>query len=97
MLTKISSNHKDTQLIMNHGLMLDDDKLEILAVRRKVYYDLLESVDDKQMVRKVFTSQNYALRGHFLTYTCNRKTNFGTSTTKKDRQWGLENTLSHFL
>ena len=72
--------------------MVFGDKLGGLCVRGKVYSALLELVDNKQMVRNLFFSQKYASWSHFVTYTCNHKTCFGTSPNKNwidSRDWKI--------
>ena len=82
MLTNASANHEDTRLILNRGLTVGVDKTGGLGLRGKGDSSLLESVDNKQMVRNLCMSQKYIGWDHFLTYTCNMKTHFGTALVK---------------
>ena len=82
MLTNASANHEDTRLILNRGLTVGDDKTGGLGLRGKGDSSLLESVDNKQMVRNLCMSQKYVQWDHFLTHTCNMKTHFGTAPVK---------------
>ena len=78
MLTNISANHEDTRFIMNRGLIVADDKLGGLGVIGMVDSAILESVDNKQMVRNLCFPQKCTSWSHFLSYTCNQRTRFGT-------------------
>ena len=72
--------------------MVADDKLGGLDVRGKGHSALLELVHSKQMVRNLCVSQKYASWSHFVTYTCNHKTCFGTSPNKNwidSRDWKI--------
>jgi predicted GIY-YIG superfamily endonuclease len=82
MLTNASANHEDTRLILNRGLTIGNDKTGGLGLRGKGDSSLLESVDNKQMVRNLCMSQKYVQWDHFLTHTCNMKTHFGTAPVK---------------
>ena len=82
MLTNLSANHEDTQLILNRGLTVADNKNGGLALRGKGDSALVESIDNKQMVRNLCFSQKYVSWTHFLTFTCNQKYHFGTSEIK---------------
>ena len=62
--------------------MVADNKLGWLAVIVKGYLALIEIVDNRQMVINLCFSQKYASWSHFLAYTCNQKTRFGTSPIK---------------
>ena len=82
MLTNISENHEDNGFILNTGLTVADDKFRGLGVRGKGYSALLELAENKQMFRNLYFSQKYVSWIHFLTHTCNQKTNFGTPPIK---------------
>ena len=69
-------------MILNRGLTVGDDKTGGLGVRGKGDSSLLESVDNKQMVRNLCMSQKFIAWDHFLTHTCNMKTHFGTAPIK---------------
>eukprot|EP00957_Ditylum_brightwellii_P189518 14425337-Ditylum_brightwellii.AAC.1 len=53
-----------------------------MGLRGKGDSALLESVDNKQMVRNLCFSQKYAPWDHYLMYTCNQRTHFGTAPIK---------------
>ena len=78
-LTNLTANHEDTRLILNRGLTVSDDNNGGLALRGKHDSALLESVDNKQMVRNLCFSQRYISWDYFLTFTCSMKTHFGTA------------------
>jgi hypothetical protein len=63
-------------------LTVGEDKNGGLGLRGKGDSALLESVDNKEMVRNLCFSQKYAPWDHFLTHICNMKTHFGTSPIK---------------
>ena len=81
MLTNLTANHEDTRLILNRGLAIDNETGK-MGLRGKGDSALLESVDNKQMVRNLCFSQKYAPWDNFLTYTCNQRTHFGTAPIK---------------
>ena len=74
MITNLSENHEDTQLILNRGLTISDDKHGGLGFRGKGDSSLSGYVDNKKVVRSLC----------FLKYvsSCNQKTHFGTSPIK---------------
>ena len=80
-LTNLTANHEDTRLILNRGLAYNNDT-EDIGMRGKGDSALLESIDNKQMVRNLCFSQKFAPWDHFLTYTCNQRTHFGTAPIK---------------
>ena len=82
MLTNLTANHTDTHIILNIGLTIGNDKTGGLAVRGKGDSSLLQSVDNKEMVRNLCFSQKYHKWDHFLTFTCSMKTHFGTAPVK---------------
>ena len=71
----------DTHLILNRGLYIDN-KTGNIVLRGKDDNALLDSVENKEIFRNLYFSQNYALWDHFLTYTCNQKTYFGNALIK---------------
>ena len=77
-LTNLSANHKDTQLVLNRGLSIDN-KTGNIRLRGKSDNALLESVDSKEIFQILFFYQKYAQWDRFLAYTCNQKTLFGTA------------------
>ena len=82
-LTNLAANHEDTRLILNRGLAVCDDANGGLGLRGKQDSPLLESVDNKQMVKNLCFSQKYHPWDHFLTYTCNQRDHFGTAPIKR--------------
>ena len=54
-----------------------------MKLRGKEDSCLTNSVDNKQMVRNLCMSQKFFQWDHFCTYTCNKKTHFGTAPIKK--------------
>ena len=81
-LTNASASHEDTRMILNRGLTVGEDKTGGLGLRGKGDSALLESIDNKQMVRNLCISQKYVKWDHFLTHTCNMKTHSGTKPIK---------------
>ena len=74
-----AANHEDTRLILNRGLAVCDDAKGGLGLRGKNDSALLESVDNRQMVKNLCFSQKYHPWDHFVTYTCNQRDHFGTA------------------
>ena len=75
---------------MNRGLTIGEDRTGGLGVRGKGDSALLESTDNIQQVRGLCALQQYHSYTHFLTFTCNQKTHFGTAPIKQwidDIQW----------
>ena len=58
-LTNLAANHEDTRLILNRGLTVADDVKGGLGLRGKGDSSLLESIDNKQMVKNLCFSQKY--------------------------------------
>ena len=58
-LTNLAVNHEDTHLILNRGLTVADDAKGGLGLRGKGGSSLLESIDNKQMVKNLCFSQKY--------------------------------------
>lgn len=84
MMTNMTATSEDTRIILNRGLTVSEDNDDRLGVRGKGDSALLQSVDSKRMVRNLCSSQKYHKWDHFLTFTCNQKTHFGT---KVIRAW----------
>ena len=65
MLTNLSANHEDTRLILNRGLTVGEDKTGGLGLRGKGDSALLESVDNKEMVRNLCFLKSMCSMGPF--------------------------------
>ena len=90
MMVNLSANHNDTRITMNRGLTTADDKYGGLGLRGKGDSALLDSIDSKQMVKNLCSSQQYHSWDWFLTFTCNQKKHFGTAPIKNwldDKEW----------
>ena len=72
-MSNLSATYNDTRMIMNRGLTAADDKHSGLGVRGKGDSSFLGSVDSKQKVKNLCTSQKYIKWSHFLTFTANQK------------------------
>ena len=80
-LTNLTANNEYTRLVLNIDLSIDNKTVNI-GLRVKGDTTLLGSVDNKEMVRNLCFSQNYAPWDPFSTCTCNQKTHFGTGPIK---------------
>ena len=89
-LTNLSINHQDTRIVLNRGLTAAGDESGGLGLRGKGDSALLESIDSKQMVKNLCSSQKYHKMDFFLTFTCNQKKHFGMSPLKEwvdSKEW----------
>lgn len=77
-MTNTTVSHEDCRLMLNRGLIVGKDRTGGLALRGKGDSTLSESVHNRQMVRNLCASQNHHMWSHFLTFTCNQKSHFGT-------------------
>ena len=93
MLTNLAATHEDTRLVMQRGLTVQDGNSTGLSLHEKEDSVLMESFDSKQMVRNLCASQYYHKMDFFLTFTCNSKKDFGTSTIKNFGQQGVAKTF----
>ena len=64
----MDANREDTRLILNRGISIDNTTGNI-GLGGKGDTALLESADNKEMVRNIFFSQRYAPWDHYLIYT----------------------------
>eukprot|EP00957_Ditylum_brightwellii_P067954 5158834-Ditylum_brightwellii.AAC.1 len=90
-LTKLSVNHSNTCIVLNQGLTSAEDKTGGLGVCAKNDFELLESIDSKQMVKNLCALQKYHKMDCFLMFTCNQKKHFGTAPLSEwidSREWG---------
>ena len=81
-LTNFSMNRKDSRIILNRGLTVDNESKNGYGVRCKNDSSLFESVDNKQMVRNLCASSKKHHMDLFLTFTCNPKKHFGVKCIK---------------
>ena len=79
----IASNHCDTRKFGN-GMTAADDSVGGLDLRSKEDSNFLHSIDSRQMVKNLCSSQEYFPWDFFLTFTCNMRKHFGT---KPIREW----------
>ena len=80
-MTNLSVNHEDTRIVLHRGLTVDEKSSTGLGVRGKQTGDsaILESIDSKQMVKNLSSSEKYiGSFDFFITLTCNMKKHFGT-------------------
>ena len=80
----MAASQSDTRLIIERGLTVPDSKKDNLGVRGQNDSELLGSVDSKQMVKNLCTSQTKIKWSYFLTFTANHSRHFGL---KKIREW----------
>ena len=79
----IASNYCDTRKFGN-GMTAVDDSVGGLDLRGKEDSNFLHSIDSRQMVKNLCSSQEYFPWDFFLTFTCNMRQHFGT---KPIREW----------
>ena len=83
MLTNLDTNKHDTRMVLNKGLTASKDESSGLNLRGGSNESpLLDSVDSKQMIKNLMSSQKYLPFNFFLTFTCNMRQNFGTKPIK---------------
>ena len=83
-MANLAASKSDTRLIINRGLTVSSDKNKSLEVRGINDSSLLGSVDSKQMVKNLCTSQKYISWSYFLTFTANQSRHFGL---RRIRKW----------
>ena len=84
MISNEVTNQNDTRMIINKGLTASRDKNGGLKLRGgNESSPLLDSVDSKQVIKELMSSQKYLPFTHFLTFTCNQKRHFGTKPIKE--------------
>ena len=83
-IANMLATHHDTRLIIERGLTVSNDKKKNLQVRGTNDSAILGSVDSKQMVKNLCTSQKYVKWSYFLTFTANHTRHFGL---KIIREW----------
>ena len=81
-LVNLTMNREDSRIILNRGLMESTGETG-LKVRGRGDTLLTDSVDSKQTVRNLCSSQRYHKMDYFLTFTCNQKEHFGMSKIKR--------------
>ena len=80
-LVNHSLNREDSRIILNRGLMESTSQTG-MKVRSSDDGLLSDSIDNKQHVRNLCSSQKYHKMDFFLTFTCNQKEHFGLSVVK---------------
>ena len=80
----LTANHQDVRIVLNRGLTVDPQSPNKISVRSKNDSSMFESIDRKQMVKNLCSSQRYHKMDFFLTFTCKQKDHFGT---KRIRSW----------
>jgi hypothetical protein len=83
-MANLAASKSDTRLIINRGLTVSSDKNKNLEVRGINDSSLLGSIDSKQMVKNLCTSQKYISWSYFLTFTANQSRHFGL---RRIRHW----------
>jgi hypothetical protein len=90
-MTNLATNKNDTRMVVNRGLMESYTESSGLNIRGgNDDSPLLDSIDSKQMIKNLMSSQKYHLFDFFVTYTCNMKKHFGTKPIKEwidDDKW----------
>jgi predicted GIY-YIG superfamily endonuclease len=86
-MANMAASQCDTRLVINRGLTVGKEIYGNLGVRGNIDSTLLGSVDSKQMVKNLCTSQKYVKWDYFLTFTANQSCHFGL---KPIRKW-IEN------
>ena len=77
-MTNPAASQTDTRLMINKDLTVGNDSKGNLEVRGyESNSSLLGSVDSKQMVKKLCTSQKNINWLYFLTFTVNQRCHFG--------------------
>ena len=77
-MANLAASQTDTQLIIYRGLTVGNDSKGSLEVRGSGGdSSLLGSVDSKQMVKNLCTSQKNIDWSYFLTFTANQSCHFG--------------------
>ena len=89
-MANLAASHNDTRMIINRGLTISDDNDGNLGVRGCGDSSILGSIDSKQMVKNLCTSQKHISWSYFLTFTANQSRHFGTKIIRKwleDKGW----------
>ena len=82
-MTNLTFNHQDSIIVLNRGLTVDEENKNNLGLRCSHDSSLLGSIDSKQMVKNLSSSQKYiGPHDFFITLTCNMKKHFGTAPVK---------------
>ena len=84
LLCSLAANHNDMRLFGKGGMTAADDSVGGLDLRGKEDSDFLHSIDSRQMVKNLCSSQEYYEWDVFLTFTCNMRKHFGT---RPIREW----------
>ena len=83
LMANLAASQSDTRLIINRGLTVGNDSKGNLQVRGSKDSSLLGSVDSKQIVKNLYTSQKFLSWSYFLTFTANQDRHFGLKPIKK--------------
>jgi hypothetical protein len=80
-LSNLSLNRQDSRMILNRGFSVADTDtgLEVIGSGKSGLHD---SIDSKQMVKNLCSSQRYKKMTEFITLTCNMKQHFGIKMIK---------------
>eukprot|EP00957_Ditylum_brightwellii_P212251 15367136-Ditylum_brightwellii.AAC.3 len=81
-LTNLSVNHSNTRMGLHKGLTVAEDELGGLKARHNNNSAILRSINSKQVVCDLCTSQKYHDMDFFITLTCNQKKHFGVAPIK---------------
>ena len=73
MMSKLSSNHQESMLVMRGGLTTCEDKTGGLGLRVSIDPSMLEYIDAKSMVINICVHQLHHQMSHFLNFVCNMK------------------------
>ena len=81
-LVNLTLNREDSRIILNRGLMESTNETG-LQVRSRNDNLMCDTVDNKQTVRNLCSSQKYHKMDFFLTFTCNQSEHFGLLNIKR--------------
>ena len=76
-MSNMETSQCDTRLVIKTGLTVWKDKYGSLDVRNVNDSTLLGSVDSKQMMKNLCTSQKFIKWDNILTFTANQSSHFG--------------------
>ena len=85
MVTNLVTNKHDTQMVLNKGADTSkDESLDLYIRGGNSNSPLLDSINSKQKIVILMSSQKHHPFDIFLTFTCNMKSHFGTKFIKMD-------------
>ena len=83
-MVNLATNQHDSRIVVSKGLTASSDESIGLNLRGgNDSSPLSDSIDSKQMVKKLMSSQRYFPFDLFLLFTCNQRLHFGTKPIKE--------------